>query len=201
MTERRSRLKGSYGKPCDWMLMQSGRKFWAADPRPGDFDIYDIAAGLASANRFAGQGRYRYSVAQHSVLCSRYVTDVFFDYSGSQIERQMRFDALMHDCSEAYVQDIARPAKQFLPGYYEMEELIMAAASEQFGLTHPLPPAVKQIDNVLLVTEARVLFDGSTPWWLAPEWPEPLPLELVEPWLPEYAEAKFLEAYEELRTK
>lgn len=171
----------------DWMITASGRKFYAGDARPGDFDIHDIARGLARANRFAGQSLFPYSVAQHSVMCAR------------MSPRKLAFTVLMHDASEAYVQDIARPAKRQIQGYKEIEEGIMVAIGQQFGFAWPPPEEVHVIDNRMLVTEAAALLPPSFPWWKEDHRPAPYSMR-IEPWDQTYAEYAFLQAFELFNT-
>ena len=63
---------------------------------------------------------------------------------------------LLHDASEAYISDIIRPVKAYLPQYIEIESNIMDAIFQKYGLAflseeeHAL---WKQIDNDLLAHE------------------------------------------------
>ena len=63
---------------------------------------------------------------------------------------------LLHDASEAYISDIIRPVKAYLPQYIEIEIYIMDAIFQKYGLAflseeeHAL---WKQIDNDLLAHE------------------------------------------------
>lgn len=189
----------------DWMITYTEKRFWPTDPRPGDFDIRDIAHSLSYANRFAGHTMWPYSVAQHLVLCSRHGEDTYNDdFVTEKMQlpdlRGFLFACLMHDLSEAYIQDIVRPAKRFVQGYVECEDRIMEAAAEQFGFTYPLHPLVKLVDNKMLVTEAsQILGHVNIRWWEDDKWPSRFEGCAVEPWLPAYAEHAFLKAYDELR--
>jgi hypothetical protein len=180
----------------DWMLTYSGKRFWPIDPRPEDVRIEDIAHQLSLANRFAGATRWPYSVAQHSVLCAR-AAFWFYDDLVKQ-DKGAVLAVLLHDASEAYVQDIVRPAKRFIQGYDGVEDRLMRVIATRFGFAYPFVPLVHEIDNRMLVTEAPALMSGEAEdWWLDPKWPAPFRID-IEPWLPQYAEHAFLEMFERL---
>ncbi|MBB9196718.1 5'-deoxynucleotidase, partial [Escherichia coli] len=86
-----------------------------------------------------------YSVAQHAVLCSQLVP------------QELAFEALMHDATEAYCQDIPAPLKRLLPDYKRMEEKIDAVIREKYGLPQAMSTPVKYADLIMLATERRDL--------------------------------------------
>lgn len=88
------------------LMLASGNRFDLLDPEASEFDIFDIAHGLANVCRYAGQCRSFYSVAEHSILVS-------------EIVPSFAFEALMHDAAEAFIGDITRPLKALLPEYRE----------------------------------------------------------------------------------
>lgn len=139
----------------DWIQLYSGKRFWPLDPRAEDIEIEDIAHALSNICRFTGHVREFYSVAQHSVFVSFRVPEA---------------DALwglLHDASEAYVCDIARPVKRQpeLAAYRAAEKRIMDAVCERFGLSKIEPPGVKVADQRALYTEARDLLPVISPEW------------------------------------
>ncbi|MCL3991911.1 5'-deoxynucleotidase, partial [Escherichia coli] len=73
------------------------------------------------------------------------------------------FEALMHDATEAYCQDIPAPLKRLLPDYKRMEEKIDAVIREKYGLPQAMSTPVKYADLIMLATERRDLGldDGS----------------------------------------
>ncbi|EIC2063184.1 5'-deoxynucleotidase, partial [Escherichia coli] len=83
----------------------SGKHFYYDRINKDDIVINDIAVSLSNICRFAGHLSHFYSVAQHAVLCSQLVPQEF------------AFEALMHDATEAYCQDIPAPLKRLLPDY------------------------------------------------------------------------------------
>jgi hypothetical protein len=134
----------------------TGRVFWPLSPRPQDVVIEDIGHALALTTRFGGHTRVPYSVAQHSVMMARAVSG----------DDELRRWCLMHDAAEAYVGDMVKPLK-VAPGLSEfsvIEDRILMAIAERFGLLWPLPPELKRIDVEMLNSEARDLLKGSQFW-------------------------------------
>lgn len=173
----------------DWMQTFTGRQFWPIDPRPEDIDIVDIAHALSHLCRFAGHVRAFYSVADHCVRVSRLA---------SPHDRMLALAGLLHDATEAYVVDVPRPLKRFLPGYAEIEARVARCVEVRFDLETGIldHAAVKGWDETLLATEARDLMGGETAgkWYLRAQ---PL-LERIEPLSTLQAREMFLARFEEL---
>lgn len=174
--------------PAGGIRTYTGRVFLPLDPDPALLDIEDIAHALSNSCRFTGHVKWFYSVGQHSVLCSRIVPDEY------------KLTALLHDASEAYLSDIARPVKEqpdFGAVYRDVEGRLEEAIAERFGLQYPWHKSVKDADNILLVTEARDLMFGVKGWSDYFQTIEPLE-EPIESWTPEEAETLFLTRYYQL---
>lgn len=167
------------------ILLVSGNYFDFLAPEQCDFSIEDIAHGLAHICRFGGHSRHFYSVAQHSVLVSRIVPP------GDA------FAGLMHDAAEALIGDVAKPLKDMLPDYRQLEAKIEAAVSARFGVPLPLPLSVKEADVQALATEQHALMPDRFGRSYAGG---KQPLDLAIPRMaPEEARAAFLDRYAELR--
>lgn len=139
----------------DWMQTFTGRKFWPLDPRPEDVCIEDIAHALAYQCRFGGHCREFYSVAEHSIRVALIVANNGFP--GNVI-----LGALLHDAAEAYVVDVPRPLKRFLPGYKEVEMGVLRVIAEATGVSASIwNKVIKDSDEILLATEARDLMGGE----------------------------------------
>src|SRR5271156_4912831 len=80
-----------------WIQTFTGKKFYPFNPKPQDIDIRDIAHALSNICRFTGHTKRFYSVAEHSRNVAKLVP------------AHMKLQALLHDASEAYLCDIARP--------------------------------------------------------------------------------------------
>ena len=126
----------------------TGLAFDYLDPKPSMICIEDIAHALSMVCRFAGQSREFYSVAQHSIL----VCEILPPCLGCE--------ALLHDASEAYMGDMARPLKRHLPDYKQIEAGIMEAIAKKYDLPRLHDPEIKKADNIALAFEADLLMKG-----------------------------------------
>lgn len=117
------------------------------NPDPDLIDPIDIAHALALVNRFTGHTTEPYSVAQHS--CGVY----------DLVSHENKKYAILHDASEAYIGDIARPVKHQnkMELYREIEDNLMEAILNKYDLEWPLPDEVKWADEILLYSELRDL--------------------------------------------
>jgi 5'-deoxynucleotidase YfbR-like HD superfamily hydrolase len=130
-----------------------------------DIHIDDVAHHLAGVNRYTGATSIPFNVAHHSVL----VTYLLADESP-----RLQLAALLHDASEAYLNDIASPVKHDprMAFYREAEAAAMATIFTRFGLLDLLPEIskggrVKAADDATFHREAKSFFGGSdeiTPW-------------------------------------
>jgi hypothetical protein len=111
---------------------QSGRTVRPFDPSPAEVSLPDVAHGTSNVCRAAGQSRFFYSVALHSLYVSREL-----ETAGESPRVQLY--GLLHDASEAYVADVPGPLKRHLPNYVRAEERVQAAIWRAFDL--PDPPA------------------------------------------------------------
>ena len=170
----------------DWISTFSGLPFWPCDPQPEDVRIEDIAHALSQLCRFAGHTRSFYSVAQHSVLVSLLCDppDALW--------------GLLHDASEAYLCDLARPVKHtpHLDGYRLLEAHVQAVVARRFGLPAEMPASVKAADGVLLRVEQRDLMTMPAGW--VPQGQLPWQVQRLVPMAPAEAKQRFLWRFEEL---
>lgn len=189
----------------EWIQTFSGRQFWPLDPRPEDIHIVDIAHALSLINRFTGHTRLPWSVAQHSLLVmeltSSYVTSSLARLDWSAEDRQVlidaRLQALLHDASEAYLADIARPLKHSvtMAPYREAEAKLQGMIFEKYGLSREEHSFVKRADSTALATELRDLMAPPPVPWAPMERPSSRELQRMDP---TEAEEKFLRAFNAL---
>lgn len=171
----------------------TGRRVWVEAPDPAAIDIRDVARALAFQCRYFGHVRQYESVAQHSVLVSRYC------------DPADALAGLLHDSSEAYMGDCIRPVK-YLPimaEYRALERRVLASILGKYGLGPDLPASVKAADERVTYTEFRDV-RGADPAGvrdggriLYTDKAEPYP-EPIEEWGPYRAEREFLARFREL---
>lgn len=136
----------------------SGRKIDYLSPEPTQFDVSDIARGMANTARFSGQALHYYSVAQHCLLVSRLVP------------AEHEQEAMLFGAAKAYCGDLAIGLKAMLPDYTLLVRNVDAAIRAQFML--PLDPSdcVEAANRMILAAAKRDLMhpDGTG-------WPSGLP--------------------------
>lgn len=141
----------------DYIQVNSGRRFYVLDPRAEDITMIDVAHALSNLCRFTGHGDRFYCVGEHSIQCARVARKLGYS-------TLIQLYCLLHDGSEAVVNDLARPVKQNIPQYKEVEDRIMAVIWKVAGLPSPTKDdykIVKTIDNTLFVNEMEQLMKRS----------------------------------------
>lgn len=131
------------------LITVSGRHVDPLHLRVEDVSWIDIGHALAMLNRWNGHTSHPWSVAQHSIVVA------------SIVEPEHTLWALLHDASEAYLTDVPRPLKRtgMFEGYRDAEDAAMAVILQAAGLPiGPMPDAVREADDAVLVAEARAFF-------------------------------------------
>lgn len=160
-----------------------------------DVRIDDIAQGLSNLCRYGGQCHRFYSVAEHSVLTSRYIEELSFIPG-------LPASGLFHDASEAYLVDLPKPFKILCPGYEILESHFSSAIFEAFGLGFRFDhPVIKEIDHRLYRMESRILFPGRQFCGSEADLEATGGTHKIECLSPELAKKAFLERVEELDVK
>ena len=111
------------------------------EPTLDMIDIEDIAHSLSKQCRFGGHVSKFYSVAQHSVMCSR------------GVNKKYKLQALLHDSPEAYILDIPTPIKKHLTNYKEIEDNLMQLIAQKYNFKYPFDKEIKIIDKKMLEFE------------------------------------------------
>jgi len=107
---------------------------------------------------------------------------------------ELAIEALLHDAAEAYIKDIPTPLKRQLPDYKEIEARFDWAIRVHFGLPESPSPAVKEADNILLVTEVRDLFPVGRVLHKVPVAAKPMNGR-IWPLAPETAKDQFMDRF------
>lgn len=106
-----------------------------------------IAYALCFINRFTGHAG-AYSVAQHSIHVYEQAKLIKpYDYN-------FQLSALLHDATEAYINDISSPLKTLLPDYKKIEDVYHQSIDNHYG-TNTCSKEIKAIDLKILATEAK----------------------------------------------
>lgn len=171
-------------RSANWYETASGKHINPLKPDPTRIDICDIAHALSHICRFGGHSSCFYSVAQHSVLVSGFVSP------------ENALLGLMHDAAEAYLGDVVRPLKRGLGKYSELETRWEDAIFSTFGINGN-HTEVKEADNHVLSLEVKAFVRSRGKDW--PDFRSPkMKHKIIIPWTPEFARKKFLERWCEL---
>jgi uncharacterized protein len=125
--------------------LSNGDFFDFTKPEKHKYDIETIARSLAKQCRYTGHTDdfSHYSIAEHCWHVSYAVPE------------HLALEGLMHDSSEAFTGDIAKPLKNMLPEFEAIEDRIEAAMAKFYGLQFPYPPEIKTADKLLYCTERQ----------------------------------------------
>jgi uncharacterized protein len=115
--------------------------------------LEDIAAAISKLCRYGGHCVQFYSVAEHCV------------HVASRAPDHLKLAALMHDAAEAYVIDVPRPLKAWLPGYKEIEERVEKAIAARFNLPFPIADEIKQLDERIIEDERMQAMSEPPRFW------------------------------------
>ncbi|WP_397452498.1 phosphohydrolase [Pseudomonas sp. NA-150] len=162
------------------ILTRFNKHFNLRSPNAELIDPRDIAHALAHLCRFYGHTSEFYSVAQHSCI----VADL--------VPEEHKLAALLHDATEAYVGDMARPLKACLPEYRSVEYRVWKAVCKRFQLDLELPACVEKADLIALATERRDLMPSDPAIWDCLVDIEPM-AERIRPWGPVEARTTYFQ--------
>lgn len=143
----------------DISLHGGGYFDWADIGANSHMRITDVANGLASTARYAGQLDGVYNVAQHSVLVCTLLEEM---YPGN---RAMHYAGLMHDATESLMGDATSPMKRLMPDYQRIEAELHGHMAKWFGF-HPTQWAaeIRCADLMALAIEKRVILHNHDSW-------------------------------------
>jgi uncharacterized protein len=165
----------------------TGRAFWPLKPAKEAISVIDIAHALSNQCRYSGHVRFFYSVAQHCCLLAMWLSE----HGGTPLEC---LQILMHDAAEAYLVDIPRPVKQYMPQYRIWDHAINDVVRDWMGWKDlPIMPIQDELDSRIIVDERAALMDQAR----LNDWGHKMaPVGVsITPWSPEEAEKQFLLLY------
>lgn len=183
-----------------WIQTFMGDKLDFLNPKIETLKIESIANGLAQESRFGGQGRFFYSVCQHSINACELAPE------------NLKLEGLLHDFPEGLgLKDLPGPIKRLLgmrsstnvSGFNEykyLETKLLILGIEAFGLSYINSDwkIIKDIDRRLARTEELSLM--SNQWHSKTERIElePYDIEICElPW--REVRDKFLSLYKKYK--
>lgn len=122
--------------------------------RAEDICIEDIAHHLSLVCRYTGACPHHYSVAQHSLEVSKMME---YRWNGN---REAALAGLLHDASEAYLNDIASPVKHDprMAFYRELDHTAGRLILSVFGVDPAWLERTKPDDDAMFFREVRG-------WW------------------------------------
>lgn len=164
-------LNKRYDSPCSTDMLTQDRAVNVMDPHSFQPSLAEIIHALPNINRYNGHTLRPYSVAEHSINCM-----LVGALHHGLAEDHHRLYFLLHDCAEAYLQDIIRPIKRYAPdALIVAEEIITDNVFENLPLTygqrgelegHTFQKIMREIDTRMAVTEVQQLI---------PKHPNPIP--------------------------
>lgn len=183
--------------PQNIISTYTGLDFNVINPRPSDIKIEDIAHALSMQCRAGGHYNQFYSVAQHSISCCR-------EAKARGLSTEVQLCCLLHDASEAYLNDIPRPIKE--DDYKEKEEklqkvIFSALAPQVYNLFFEENAAWQEIDDTMLFWEFETFYKTDTKRNPIPE-KQKISVELRKQFIPfEIVQTEFIMLYNELMRK
>lgn len=131
----------------------SGQKIDFADPKPENIRLLDIMMGWQNTCRFSMQTDVMYGVSSHTLnllalASQRYPNDI-----------ELQKAIFLHDASEAYTGDVARPLKALCPDFQAVEDRLTSAICEHFNFPVKMlyNDRVKSLDEELYPLECQNL--------------------------------------------
>lgn len=189
-----------------WSQSYSGERYWSLDPRPEEIHTVDVVQGLVNAARYRGQTKFFYPVLTHAVLVSRAAEQIALEQGiGPAEAKEIGFEGLHHDDSEAYLGDVARPLKRTsaMRKFCKIEALWDKAIHERYGInsTYDSHAIVKEADTRIVLDEIYAVMRDPDMWRRSGRYLELEPLYIEVPnWSQEEAIYQYYKREKELRT-
>lgn len=158
------------GKDGSYIGTYNGGQFWVNNPMVEDISLEEITHALTYNVRFNGHTDIFWSVAQHSLLVERIMDDLYSErYCDNSItdKHEACLLALLHDFSEGYMSDIARPFKKLLPDYIEFEKNVQNCIYKSFGvesIPQDIQRLIAEADTLALAVEANTILNPCESW-------------------------------------
>lgn len=142
----------------DYITTYGGSHFVPVRPEADQIHITDIAHALSLICRGNGHVKHFFSVAQHCINCAE-------EAAARRYSKSVCLACLLHDAGEAYMSDVPRPFKKYIPEYKTYEDKILGIIYEKFlgrNLTEEEELLVKLIDDDMLYFDLRELLHETS---------------------------------------
>lgn len=166
--------KGGKMQMSDYITTYGGIHFIPAKPEADKIHITDIAHALSLICRGNGHVKHFFSVGQHCIHCA-------VEAAARGYNERVCLACLLHDASEAYMSDVPRPFKKYIPEYTVYEKRILELIYEKYlgsSLTREEEGLVKGIDDDMLYFDLRELL-GEVSSEKEPEMKSKFSLEFI----------------------
>lgn len=143
-----------------YILTFTGKEFHFLSDDLSEICLEDIAKALSHVNRYTGHTNLPYSVAEHAI------------HVASILPPELQLMGLLHDGSEAYLNDISSPLKSLLPDYRNIEDHVQNKVWTSFDVTEEDLKSyeqVKRADAMLFYAELKTI--SPTQWELVKDHP------------------------------
>lgn len=183
-----------------YIELASGTMFDVNNPNIDNLHIDDIAHSLSNICRFNGHCKDFYSVAQHSVVVSDWVSVILSKVATLEVEwkRQCLLGALLHDAAESITTDVPRPLKHLANQLMGKEVEIYDLIFRKFGVRPDayMLAVIRGADDQVLAAEAFHLMTSKGLAWTNRTAPAAVK---ISPMYPLEARALFLTRFMQLQ--
>lgn len=173
-----------------WIETVSGKRFDFVDTMPSMFTIPDIATHLSNLCRFTGAVDRFVSVAEHCIHVS------------SLLPENLKLHGLLHDGSEAYMNDLSSPVKALCTEYKRIEKKIQSIIYQTFAGHVPSrdeAAMIKWADRTSMRSEAEQCRSVDCKHWpIFQEDAWPMSIE-IQCWDSIAAKTRYIEAWANLQ--
>lgn len=142
----------------DYITTYGGTHFVPVKPEADKIHITDIAHALSLICRGNGHVKHFFSVGQHCIHCAK-------EAIAREYSKRVCLACLLHDASEAYMSDVPRPFKKYIPEYTVYEGKMLDIIYEKYlgsPLTEEEEEIVKLIDDDMLYFDLKELLNESS---------------------------------------
>lgn len=117
-----------------------------------EFNVHDFIKPLSQINRYNGNTRMPYSVAEHTVHLARWLK--------SHDRAHLVPAAIIHDFPEVIIGDMVQPVKREMYDFVSLDNRIQAHLADQFGVSPEALAELYDYDRRICQDEMQQVFAG-----------------------------------------